>query len=97
MADLARKMPESSHLASFAASPVDLANEKHSSRSPNSGLSVKRQCAGSSKGNRVCFTGGRKSLATSVATGLYVFLRRSCFAYIESCDERAEISKLVPL
>ena len=29
MADLARKMPESSHLASFSASPVDLANEKH--------------------------------------------------------------------
>jgi len=29
MADLARKMPESSHLASFSVGPIDLANEKH--------------------------------------------------------------------
>lgn len=29
MAELARKMPESSHLAGFSVSLVDLANEKH--------------------------------------------------------------------
>lgn len=29
MADLARKMPESSHLAGLSLNPVDLANEKH--------------------------------------------------------------------
>jgi len=29
MADLARKMPESSHLAGLSLGPVDLANEKH--------------------------------------------------------------------
>jgi hypothetical protein len=28
MADLARKMPESSHLAGLSVGPVDLANEK---------------------------------------------------------------------
>jgi hypothetical protein len=31
MADLARKMPESSHLAGLSVGPVDLANEKHNS------------------------------------------------------------------
>jgi len=29
MADLARKMPESSHFAGFSAGPIELANEKH--------------------------------------------------------------------
>ena len=29
MADLARKLPESSHLAGFSVGSVDLANEKH--------------------------------------------------------------------
>jgi len=29
MAELARKMPESSHLASLSVGPIDLANEKH--------------------------------------------------------------------
>jgi hypothetical protein len=29
MADLARKMPESSHLGTLSVGPIDLANEKH--------------------------------------------------------------------
>jgi hypothetical protein len=92
MADLARKMPESSHLAGLSVSPIDLANEKHYSV-----IEVSKLWALSQKTVRRIFERepgvihwGSERLATSAATGLYGSLRRSCFAFIESCDERAE-------
>jgi len=98
MADLARKMPQSSHVDGFSIGPIDLANEKHYSV-----IEISKLWALSQKTVRRIFERepsvnrwGSEETRHKRGTGLYGYLRQSCCACIENCDEQVEISRLVP-